>query len=180
MLFKKLVVEAKNLRILSVVLYPGKKPEIYRYRVIYYRYLTDSSRAEKAIKQKWSLVTRCTCGRGPFPLTWIGVHVSPLGGYLFSDIILQRQEQLSPTQKNLANNSFWNATKKHLFRIPVFNEPGSGSCQKSHSGSRRPLTPDPSYFLTISDNNIKLFHNSKIFSSKEVDLRNVVKSKIIL
>ena len=28
--------------------------------------------------------------------------------------------------------------------------------------------PDPSYFLTLSENNIKLFHNYTILSSKEV------------
>ena len=135
MLFKKLVVEAKNLRILSVVLYPGKKPEIYRYRVIYYRYLTDSSRAEKAIKQKWSLVTRCTCGRGPFPLTWIGVHVSPLGGYLFSDIILQRQEQLSPTQKIWQITAFGMQLRSICFVYPYSMNPDPDHAKN--------LTPDP-------------------------------------
>ena len=29
------------------------------------------------------------------------------------------------------------------------------------------LNPDPSYFLTLPENKIKLFHNYKIFSSKE-------------
>ena len=61
--------------------------------------------------------------------------------------------------------------KKQCFGS-VFIEPGSGSRQKyqSGSGSRRPLypDPDPSYFLALSENNIRLLHNSKILSSKEV------------
>ena len=61
--------------------------------------------------------------------------------------------------------------RRHIKSISIsdqylFIEPGSG--QKSQSGSRRPLNPDPnpSYFLTLSKDNIKLFNNYKIFSSK--------------
>ena len=45
------------------------------------------------------------------------------------------------------------------------------------------LDTDPSYYFTISENIIKLFHNSKIFSSKEVNLKiysNVVKESLVL
>ena len=62
--------------------------------------------------------------------------------------------------------------RRHIKSISIsdqylFIEPGSG--QKSQSGSRRPLNPDPdpSYFLTLSKDNIKLFHNYKFSHQKE-------------
>ena len=57
-----------------------------------------------------------------------------------------------------------------LESVPVFIESRSSQKFQSRSGPRRPLNPDPdpSYFLTISENIIKLFHNYKIFSSQEV------------
>ena len=64
--------------------------------------------------------------------------------------------------------------------VSVFIEPGSS--QKSQSGSRRrPINPDPdpSYCLTISANDVKLFHNFKRFSHQKesIERYKVIKEK---
>ena len=43
----------------------------------------------------------------------------------------------------------------------------SGSSKKFQSGSRRTLNPDPSYFLTLSEQKLNLFHNYKTLSQKK-------------
>ena len=57
----------------------------------------------------------------------------------------------------------------------------SGSSQKISIRIQKTLNPDPSYFLTQSENNIQLFHNYTTLSSNDsIERYNVVKSKIIL
>ena len=53
----------------------------------------------------------------------------------------------------------------------IFIESGSGSSRKSQSGSRKALKPDPdpSYFFTLSEKKLKLFHYYKFLWSKEVN-----------
>ena len=46
--------------------------------------------------------------------------------------------------------------------------PKPGSSQKSQSGSRRSLNLDPSYFLTLSENSIKLFHSKRFSHQKKL------------
>ena len=58
-----------------------------------------------------------------------------------------------------------------------FIEPGSGPRQKSPSGCRRPLNPDPSYFLTLSE----ILQNYFIIirfshEKKSIESHNVVKN----
>ena len=52
---------------------------------------------------------------------------------------------------------------------PDLADPGRNLNPDSGSGSRRTLNPDPSYFLTLSEQKLKLLHNYKTFSSKEVN-----------
>ena len=78
---------------------------------------------------------------------------------------------LSVCIKTRVDPHYCNSQVKPFFQCfgSIFIE--SGSSKKSQSGSIRTLNPDPdpSYFLTLSEQKYKLLLNYKTFSSKEVN-----------
>ena len=63
-----------------------------------------------------------------------------------------------PVKETLHDMFKVNCTVTTVFRIRIQLNPDPDPAKN--------LNPDPSYFVTLSENNIKLFHNYKIFSSK--------------
>ena len=96
-----------------------------------------------------------------------------------NELSIMKSCQLKEEVENILPDSSRYTTKTTKYWVPVF----SSVSDPYSSNHPKNLNPDPSYFFTLSENNIKLFHNYKIFSSKEVNLKiygNVVRSKIIL
>ena len=103
----------------------------------------------------WEYILREHGGRLP-----LRIKAVPEGTVLPTSNVLFTVENTDPKVSRI--------TYKNQCFSSVFIEPGSRTRHKSQSGSRRPMNPDPdpTYFLTLAENNIKLFHNYKNFSLK--------------